>query len=68
MPGSLPERFSLLRKHLQSHQGLEAEMAIFVLDSIWNDLVILWGAEELKESGYEKIPEGEPCTEQSQPH
>lgn len=61
MVGSLPERFSLLRKHLQLQQGLEAEMAIFVLDSIYNDLVILWGAEELKDSGFEKIPEVEPC-------
>lgn len=56
MTGSLARRFILLKKYLAAQQGIEAEMATILLESIWNDMVVLWNSEAPLDDSYEPIP------------
>jgi len=57
MVGSIPKRFLLLQKFIASQQGLEAEMAQMILQSLWNDVSVLWGSEAMLSDDYAQLSE-----------
>lgn len=57
MSGSIPRRFVLLQKFIKAQKGLEAEMALVILHSLWNDVSVLWGSDAMLSDDYARLSE-----------